>query len=180
MIKFQPADLVLVHSEGFSPLRLVTGMYYNHAAMIDEPILNDYGLIESIGKGPAPTLLSRYCGQEILVLRYKGITPDQQQAVRLAARGNGNATYDYLIVPRILLRVGVKQGVRLIVQLWNKEYPLHIPHIKDDHVVCSENFQEAFVTVGLLDGTWLLVPDAFVYPDICDKFEVVFRGVLGS
>ena len=37
-VEFQPGDLVLVHSKGFSVLRLITRMYWNHLLIIDEKV----------------------------------------------------------------------------------------------------------------------------------------------
>ena len=176
MIKFQPGDIVVVHAKGFNWLRVVTGLYWNHAMLIDEPLGEDYGLLESIDKGTAPTLLSNYKGQHIAVYRYIGITPDQQQAIRLAARKLGAYHYDFLIFFRILRRVGIRKGIRLIIQLWGKEYPLEIPKVDDKYIVCSEYCQQAYELAGipLEDKGYLLTPDGLA---LCERLVCIYNGI---
>lgn len=177
MVKLQPGDIINVHSNGFSLLRLLTGLYWNHTLMIDESIGDDYGILESIDKGPAAPLLSNYRGQEIAVYRYKGISLDQQERLRLIARQKAKYKYDFLIPVRTIQRVGLRKGIKLIIQLLNKEYPLEIPHIQDSYVVCSEYIQEIYAEAGipLCDNRYFLTPDAV---QLCVCLECVFRGEL--
>ncbi len=179
-MKFQPADIVLVHAKGFNLLRLITGLYWNHALLIEKEIDGDYGTLESIDKGVAPTLLSNYIGQEIAVYRHKGMTPEIADDVIKAARGMGTYKYDFMIFFRILKRVGLRKGIKLILQFLNKEYPLEIPHIKDEVVVCSEMVQEAYSVGGLplIDDKYLLTPDGIDYVSSCNgHLPRVNRGI---
>lgn len=176
MPEFQPADIVLVHSKGFSLLRLITHMYWNHLALIDEKLESDYGILESIGKGVACGLLSFYTGDELAIYRYKGITPEQQQCVRHAARKEGRYRYDFFIPFRVIKKVGVIGTVKLLIWLWTKKEPPPIPHVKDSYVVCSELGQESYqaCTIPLISSAYTLIPEAV---SVNDKVEMVWRGL---
>jgi hypothetical protein len=171
----QTGDLVLVRNQGFNWLRWITGMYFNHLFIVDLPIWKDWGILESIGKGPAPQLLSMYEGAEIAVYRYKGITHQQQLKVVTNARAIGSFHYDFLIPFRIIKRIGITKFLWEYIKLLNHQYPLEIPHDKDTYVVCSEYGQESYSRSGIpiIDDNYLLLPD-----DVqnCPKLELVWRG----
>jgi hypothetical protein len=176
MIELQSGDIVLVHNQGFNFLRLITGMYWNHLFIIDQPVWKDWGILESINKGAAPQLLSMYEGAELVVYRYTGITPQQQKKVITAARAMGKFSYDFLIPFRILKRTGLFAFLITLVKLLNHQYPLEIPHCTDSYVVCSEYAQECYSRSGIpiIKDCYLLLPD-----DVqnCDKLEPIWRGV---
>ncbi len=175
MIKFKPADLVLVHSQRFNFLRLITGMYWNHLFIIDQRVWKDWGILESIDKGPAPQLLSMYNGAELAVYRYRGITHQQQMKVLTNARAIGKFHYDFFIPFRVIRRVGIIKFFRLLIKLWNKQYPLEIPHNRDSYVVCTEYGQESYSRSGIpiIDDRYLLLPDDV--PN-CPALELIWRG----
>jgi hypothetical protein len=172
----QPADIVLVHSNGISLLRMLTGMYYNHVFIIDERIFDDWKICESIAKGTAPTLLSDYKGQELRAFRYKGITREQQDRVRYELSKMGHFKYDFYLPFRIIWKV--KFGIfKLLFKLWSKDYPLNIPHDKDSWVVCSEYAQEAYSRAGLpiLDDKYLMIPDSPLYEPMKKVVDTVWQ-----
>ena len=176
-MNIQSADIILVHKKGFSWLRLLTGMQYNHVFIIDEPVGSDWQICESIDKGTAQTLLSGYAGSGLACYRYKGITPDQQQDVRLALASMGTFKYDYLVPFRAFKRAGLINGFKQLFKLWCKDYPLEIPHTSDKWVVCSEYAQEAYWSAGIpiLDHKFLLLPDSPLYHPVNDVLELVWQ-----
>jgi len=175
-MNIQEADLILVHSQGFNMLRFLTGMYFNHLFMIDQRVWKDWGILESIGKGTAPGLLSMYEGAELAVYRYRGITHQQQMKVLTHARNMGRLHYDIFIPFRILWRLGLVKFVKTFIKLLKHQYPLEIPHNVDDYVVCSEYGQESYSRVGIpiINDKFLLFPD-----DVrrCGKLDLVWRGI---
>ncbi len=176
MIELQSGDLVLVHNQGFNLLRFLTGMFWNHLFIIDQRIWKDWGILESIGKGPAPQLLSMYEGAELAVYRYKGITHQQQMKVITNARAIGRFHYDFFVPLRVIKRVGIVGFFKLLVKLWTKQYPLEIPHDKDEYVVCTEYAQESYARskIPIIDNKYLLLPDDV--PN-CPNLELVWEGV---
>lgn len=122
---------------------------------------NDYGIIESISKGVACGLLSFYVGDEIAVYYSEGITAEEQQCVRHAARKEGRFHYDYFLPFRLIKKVGIKRTLQLWIQLRAKKLPLPIPHVKDSYVVCSELGQESYLSckIPMLGDAYTLIPD---------------------
>ncbi len=175
-MKLEPGDIVLIHNRGFSWLRLITGLYWNHVLLVDEPSNGDYGIIESIAKGIALGFLSFYKNCEILVLRYRDITTTQQQQLRHAARHFGRCHYDFWLPFRVIKKVGFIGTIRLVIKLWNKQYPIPIPHDSESYLVCSELVQEVYSAVGLplTSNNFTLTPDEI---ETCeDKLVKMWRG----
>ncbi len=172
-LDIQDGDIVLVHQKGFSWLRLLTGMQYNHVFIIDERIFDDWQIFESIDKGTAPTLLSNYKGQCLTAFRYTGITPEQKQRVRYALAQMGKFKYDYFVPLRAIKRMGIRDTVKTLLKLWSKDYPVNVPHVQDNWIVCSEYAQEAYSRAGipLQDDKWLLLPDSPLYCPVDEVLE---------
>jgi hypothetical protein len=178
-MNIQPADIVIVHNLGFNFLRLWTGMYWNHLFIIDQRVWKDWGILESIGKGTAPGLLSMYEGAELAVYRYRGITHQQQMKVLTKSREMGRLHYDIFIPFRILWRLGLVKFIKTFIKLLSHQYPLEIPHKADDYVVCSEYGQESYSRAGIpiIEDKYLLFPDDVAR---CPSLELVWRGVYST
>ena len=156
MFELQTGDLILTHSTGFRSwlIQWVQRSYWNHALLVDEPIMDDWAIMESIAKGPAIGLLKERYSKEIVrgdiaVFRYyRPLTEEEKQKVRFCARQFELHHYDKCLIFRLISKLGVIGSIRAIVRM-RQGKDVFLPHISDKYIICSEFFQEIFARAML-------------------------------
>ena len=144
--------------------RLFMRSHWTHAGLIEDRMgEEDYGILESIPHGIGVGLLGYHYGNDdvaVYRLRSKYLTPGIQTQIIFYAKYRGRYHYDYGVADRVAKQLGLRNTLRLLIQMMMNKRPAAIPHIKDHHIVCSELIQECYedAEVPLIDSEFLLLP----------------------
>lgn len=149
--------------------------YFHHLLISGERQSDgDYGIIESIEKGPAVGMLSFYDLTKIRILRITnlGYKPIGRKAVVEACK-LGRLDYNFMIFPKVVF-AALDRLVRLHLPPWDV-YTFHIPG-NNKAVACTELIKKAYENAEypLFDPTLCALPPTFQRAVDKGMLEVIY------